>query len=120
VAWQLTDVNPGDGGFCCIPGSHKSNCPCPPDIKRYEAHQDVVLQVAAPAGSAVIFTEALTHGTLPWRGQGERRSILFKYSPGFLAWGGGYPPSEELLEDLAPEAQLVMERPYRHNRRSLD
>ena len=25
AAWQLTDVQPGDGGFACIPGSHKSN-----------------------------------------------------------------------------------------------
>jgi ectoine hydroxylase-related dioxygenase (phytanoyl-CoA dioxygenase family) len=119
VSWQLTDVNAGDGGFCCVPGSHKSNYPCPPDIKRYEAHRDCVHQVAAPAGSAVLFTEALTHGTLPWRGEGQRRSILFKYSPGFLAWGGGYPPSEELLDDLSPEARLVMERPYRHNRNTL-
>src|SRR5205823_3268453 len=99
--------------------SHKSNVPCPPDIKRYEAHRDCIVQVAAPAGSAVLFTEALTHGTLPWRGAGQRRSILFKYSPGFLAWGGGYPPSEELLEALAPEARLVMERPYRPNRPTL-
>jgi ectoine hydroxylase-related dioxygenase (phytanoyl-CoA dioxygenase family) len=120
VSWQLTDVNEGDGGFCCIPGSHKSNYPCPPEIKRYEAWRDCVHQVAAPAGSAILFTEALTHGTLPWKGAGPRRSILFKYSPGFQAWGGGYPPSEELLEDLSPEARLVMERPYRYQRRTLD
>jgi ectoine hydroxylase-related dioxygenase (phytanoyl-CoA dioxygenase family) len=120
VSWQLTDVNDGDGGFCCIPGSHKSNYPCPPDIKRFEAHQQCVRQVVAPAGSVILFTEALTHGTLPWRGQGERRSILFKYSPGFLAWGGGYPAPDELLEELSPEAQVVMERPYRYQRRTLD
>jgi hypothetical protein len=119
VAWQLTDVNDGEGGFCCVPGSHKSNFPCPPPLKRYEAYRDCVQQVPSPAGSALLFTEALTHGTLPWRGQGERRSILFKYSPGFLAWGGGYPPAPELLEDLSPEARVVMERPYRHNRRTL-
>src|SRR5262249_10173364 len=27
VAWNLTDTGPADGGFCCIPGSHKSNYP---------------------------------------------------------------------------------------------
>lgn len=120
VSWQLTDVNPGDGGFCCVPGSHKSNFPCPTEIKRYEAHRDCIYQVPAPAGSAILFTEALTHGTMPWRGEQPRRSILFKYSPGFLAWGGGYPPPEDLLEDLSPEARLVMERPYRHNRSKLE
>jgi hypothetical protein len=116
VSWQLTDVNEGDGGFCCVPGSHKSNYPCPSEIKRYEAWRDCVEQVVAPAGSAILFTEALTHGTLPWRGAQPRRSILFKYSPGFLAWGSGYPPPAELLEDLSPEAQVVMERPYRYKR----
>ena len=26
---QLADVNPGDGGLCLIPGSHKANFECP-------------------------------------------------------------------------------------------
>ncbi|MBI4551496.1 MAG: phytanoyl-CoA dioxygenase family protein [Candidatus Latescibacteria bacterium] len=116
VSWQLTDVHPGDGGFCCIPGSHKSNCLCPVDIKLYEAHRDCVHQVAAPAGSAVIFTEALTHGTLPWTGQGQRRSILFKYSPGFLAWGGWSPSPDALLNDMTKEQRAMLEPPYRPNR----
>lgn len=30
VSWALTDMLPGQGGFCCIPGSHKSNFACPP------------------------------------------------------------------------------------------
>ena len=25
VAWALKDIPPGAGGFCCIPGSHKSS-----------------------------------------------------------------------------------------------
>ncbi len=29
VAYNLHDVNPGDGGFACVPGSHKSNLPYP-------------------------------------------------------------------------------------------
>lgn len=116
VSWQLTDVHPGDGGFCCIPGSHKSNYRCPQDIKRYEVFRDCVEQVVAPAGSAVIFTEALTHGTLPWIGAGQRRSILFKYSPGFIAWGQYAPASEALMETLTPEQRAVMQPPYRPNR----
>lgn len=31
-------------------------------------------------GDALIFTEHLTHGTLPWSGEGERRTIFFKYT----------------------------------------
>jgi hypothetical protein len=32
-AVHLTDVAPGDGGFCIIRGSHKSNFKCPPSIR---------------------------------------------------------------------------------------
>ena len=33
------------------------------------------------AGDAVIFTEALTHGTLPWTAAHERRLLRYLYSP---------------------------------------
>lgn len=33
VAFQLTVVNPGDGGLALIPGSHKSNIACPDDLQ---------------------------------------------------------------------------------------
>ncbi len=33
------------------------------------------------AGSAVIFTEAMTHCSLPWTGEGERVSLYYKYTP---------------------------------------
>ena len=29
VSWALTDALDEQGGFCCIPGSHKSNLRCP-------------------------------------------------------------------------------------------
>ena len=35
-----------------------------------------VSRVTGPAETAVIFTEALTHGALPWTGQGERRTVF--------------------------------------------
>ena len=38
------------------------------------------------AGSAVIFTEALAHGTLPWCGSDERRTVFYKYSPRTISW----------------------------------
>ena len=68
VTWVLSDHGPGDGGFACIPGSHKSNYEPPMDVKRLETDLGVVRQVEARAGSAIIFTEALCHGTLPVEG----------------------------------------------------
>ena len=37
VSWQLTDVPDGAGGFCCIPGSHKSKYPVPEGVKSCDA-----------------------------------------------------------------------------------
>lgn len=36
VSLFLTDVKAGDGGFCIVPGSHKSNFPCPERILAFE------------------------------------------------------------------------------------
>ena len=35
----------------------------------------------AKAGDLIIFLEATQHGTLPWTGKGERRSLFYRYSP---------------------------------------
>ena len=34
VAWQLADVNPGDGGLALIPGSRKGNYACPQPVRK--------------------------------------------------------------------------------------
>ena len=62
--WALVDHPPGGGGFVCVPGSHKSAFPLPPTFDR-----ELVVQVPLAAGDVVVFTEALTHGTLPWQGE---------------------------------------------------
>ena len=55
-AWNLRDTGPGIGGFCCIPGSHKSGFRIPKGI--HEAHQDSpwVKIIEAPAGSLTVYS----------------------------------------------------------------
>ena len=120
VAWQLADVNPGDGGLCLIPGSHKGNFACPPEMKRYEMYQEHIRQVTGKAGDVVIFTEATTHGTLPWKADHQRRSLLFRYSPGNLAYAKGYFPNwpQSILEGLTPEQRAVLRTTLSHTARS--
>jgi hypothetical protein len=71
VQWALVEHRMGDGGFGCIPGSHKASfrLPAPPDPR-------LVTEVALAAGDVVLFTEALTHCTIPWRGDGDRLTLL--------------------------------------------
>lgn len=111
VAWQLADVNPGDGGLAVIPGSHKGNYACPQAIRQWEAHQDVVTQITCKAGDVVIFTEAVTHGTIPWTAEHDRRSVLFRMSPGNLSYVQGDWP-ESMYEGATPEQRAVLEPPY--------
>ena len=86
VAWSLSDAGPGLGGFCCIPGSHKSNYRLPQQIDEAPEDASCVVIPNAPAGSVILFTEALTHGTAAWHGKHERRSLLYKYSVSHVAW----------------------------------
>ena len=86
VAWALSDAGPEHGGFCCIPGSHKSNYRLPQSIAdNFETAPQVILP-RMPAGSVTLFSEALTHGTAPWRAQHERRVLLYKYCVSNLSW----------------------------------
>jgi ectoine hydroxylase-related dioxygenase (phytanoyl-CoA dioxygenase family) len=112
VSFALGDVNPGDGGFAAIPGSHKSNLPCPARIKQFEQPGPWLQQVPQKAGSIVIFTEAMTHGTWPWLADHERRSLLYKFAPGHMAWSGNYPaPTDVTDADWSEEERRILERP---------
>lgn len=90
VAFELNDVSAKDGGFACIPGSHKANLALPEDWRQSSSQEEMspmVNRVGVSAGDAIIFTEALSHGTVPWTGKGERRTIFYKYCPHAVAWG---------------------------------
>ena len=60
VAWQLTDCNPGDGGFAVIPGSHKTCEPTPPEIRSLAEYGELVVQPALCAGDVLFFAETAT------------------------------------------------------------
>ncbi len=109
-AWNLRDTGPGVGGFCVIPGSHKSSFRIPERI--YDAHQDsrYVKIVEAPAGSLTLFTEALTHGTARWDGDYERRTLLYKYCVSNMSWGMTRVTAPEGIE-LTPRQQQLLAGP---------
>ena len=118
ISYALTDVGPGDGGFCCIPGSHKSNVILPDEFKPIEGGASPVIHVPQQAGSAIIFTEALTHGTMPWKRRSERRSLLYKYFPGHQSWMEDY-RTDMPKASLTERQQRIMEPPYVEARSSV-
>ena len=111
VAYNLEDVGPEDGGFGCVPGSHKSNLAFPAEWHDMaKGIEPFVSRITGPAGTAVIFTEALTHGALLWKGKGERRTIFYKYSPPSVSWSAGYPQAED-FEGLNERQRQLLEAP---------
>ena len=106
VQWALVDHPPGRGGFCCVPGSHKSAFERPADHEPGLVHE-----VALGAGDLVLFTEALTHGTVPWQGPGTRRTLLYKYSPGSTTWAEDQRWPPELLGQLTQRQRLLLQPP---------
>lgn len=117
ATWQLTDVNLGDGGFACIPASHNSHYRAPQGVVSAERDLGLIKNIPLRAGSLLIFNEALMHGTLPWTPEDRvRRSILFKYSPGFLAWAR---PMDCPIADPTPEEIALFEPPRRTGRTSI-
>ena len=112
VSYALTDIGPGQGGLAVVPGSHKANFRCPDSLRHIEADSapnDLVRQVPMKAGDCAVFTEALTHGTFPWTGAHQRRSLFFKFSPGHLSWANRYYlNAESRLDDAnALDAELT-------------
>jgi hypothetical protein len=119
IEYLLADEGPGDGGVSVVAGSHKANLTCPAKMLRWEQYQEFVTEVNAKAGDAVIFSEACTHGTLPWTADHQRRAILFKYNAGHMSWGGGglSGPAPAYWDELNEPQQAALLQPCHHSRR---
>jgi len=110
VSYALTDIEPGMGGFVCIPGSHKASFPVPQNWYGLEENP-LVRQIPQKAGDVLIFTESLTHGTAPWRDtQHERRSVLMKFCPHYMQWSKSTMSSE--IDGLSERQKLILQGPY--------
>ena len=125
VQYALCDVGAEDGGLCVVPGSHKSNFACPESFAAFEKTGPWLKHIPQQAGSVVIFTEALAHGTLPWTADHERRALFYRYTPGHMAFvgryredgcemaDGGYPqPAHSAEGDWSRQELRILEAPY--------
>ena len=110
VAWSLADAGPETGGFCCIPGSHKSSFKVPQSVKDDPYDAPCVVSPPTPAGSVVLFSEALMHGTSPWKGKHERWTLLYKYCVSNLTWSNERVPVPDNVE-LSERQRLLFHEP---------
>jgi hypothetical protein len=109
----LAPAPAGAGGFACIPGTHKSNfiADIPDQVRTFHQPAHYVHQPVADAGDVIIFTEALVHGTAEWQADHERRTVLYKYSPGHSSWSSThYNPDN--YPNVTDQQRRIMAPPY--------
>ena len=92
ILMGLNDIGPGDGATMVIPGSHKANFNHP-DFERHKivggaatSVDDVegAVEVHLNAGDALLFVDAISHGSAARINPDERRIAVFRYGP---SWG---------------------------------
>ncbi|NKB66345.1 MAG: hypothetical protein GKR89_04745 [Candidatus Latescibacteria bacterium] len=105
VVWELNQVDPGDGGTLLLSGSHKTAFPRPEEVSGRDS--DLWESYTCPAGSVVIFTEALCHSGTRWtNSQHDRLSLFTCYNTVSAKWGKGR-PTDEVIAAMAPKRQSL-------------
>ena len=85
-----------------IAGSQKIQCNADEIIACAYEDPSLIHQVVAPAGSTLLFGEALIHATGKFRSDRERVIVIGGYTPPmFQAWNGQEPSAE--FADKTPE-----------------
>ena len=116
VVWELNEVGPGDGGTLLLSGSHKTAFPRPDALSGRDS--DLWETYACPAGSALIFTEALGHTGTKWVNEERDRLSLFTcYNTVNSKWGKGLSRAGGDRRHEAETADLVPRRLARDERR---
>lgn len=115
ILMALTDIGPGDGATMVVPGSHKSNLRHPQTIAIEKRDEEVSMDEVAGAiechlekGDALLFVDAIAHGSARRTNPGERRVSIYRYGPSWGYFRLGYRPSPELLERLSPRRRNLV------------
>jgi hypothetical protein len=125
VLMALTDIGPGDGATVVVPGSHKSHMAHPAlfggDQQVYRndrpASEGLMTQeVHLKRGDALMFTDAITHGSSPRTNPGQRRVMIYRYCPSAIKPRFNYVPSPEFLERLTPQRRALIAHGGSHSR----
>lgn len=126
ILMALSPMGPGDGTTMVIPGSHKSNFPHP----EFDAHSfenkdgsgdgmTGAVELFMDPGDAILFVDAICHGSAKRTNSGQRRNAVYRYGPSWGNFRHGYQPSEELLDRLTPEQRGIVQPVRRVKAKSL-
>jgi len=121
VLIAFTDIGPGDGATMVIPGSHKSNIIHPEFLRptRGDEWKDGTsggsvdgvagaMEVHMKAGDAIVFVDAMCHGSARRVNPGERKIAVYRYGSSWNRTRWGYHASPELLARANPFARKLI------------
>lgn len=115
VLIALNDIGPGDGATMVIPGSHKSNLRHPETVAldRRDEQTSVdgiagAVEVHLKAGDALLFVDAIMHGSARRVNPGQRRMTVYRYGPSWGFFRHGMLPTPEFLARLTPERRRIV------------
>lgn len=114
ILMALNDIGPGDGATIVIPASHKSNFRHPEfdkhSMKAKSSGDGITggIEVHLNAGDALLFVDAICHGSARRVNPGQRRIAVYRYGPSWGFFRHPYRPSKALLERLTPERRTIV------------
>jgi len=108
VVFPMLDCEIDDGCFAVIPASHKSNF-----VRPWGTHPEEnppLRPVPARAGDAIMFTEALAHGSMVNTSGRPRRTLYYCYSIGYMPdWTDqGLDYSDGFADCLSPRRRELL------------
>ena len=80
MVYFVHDVSPGQGEFCVVPATHKSNMASPYEGTDPDTEPGMI-GLPVKAGDAILFTENLRHGGLTNRSNQTRKTLHVGYGP---------------------------------------
>lgn len=117
VLMALNDIGPGDGATMLIPASHKSNL-LHPQFEQARMKEGGLassvdgvvgaIEVHMKAGDALVFVDAICHGSAKRVNQGQRRIMVYRYGPSWGFFRHPYRPSRQLLDRLTERRRTIV------------
>jgi ectoine hydroxylase len=109
ASYLLTDQSvPRSGNMELIPGSHRSKNPLPDEIRKNRDDVPIGHVICAPAGSVLIFHNAVWHRTYAHDGDYDRYTMHYVYSPPWVRNSDRFANSPEFLEKTTELRRSLM------------
>ena len=101
----MTDVDPGEGEFVVVPGSHRAQFAI--EMKRLDLPTQHVFD-DVKTGDIILFNEAVIHNGRPNPSPKTRKTIIVNFGRHDAGPWAGYRPSSKTLEAVTPRQREIL------------